>query len=50
MKERIRAKALLGLPLTQRERAMFLLLIATDSELKYFLFKEKCERVWWYDV
>ena len=41
MKERIRAKALLGLPLTQRERAMFLLLIATDSELRYFLKKEK---------
>ena len=41
MKERIRAKALLGLPLTQRERAMFLLYIATESELKYFLEKEK---------
>lgn len=41
MKERIRAKALLGLPLTQRERAMFLLLISTDSELRYFLEKEK---------
>ena len=41
MKARIRAKALLGLPLTQRERAMFLLLIATESELKYFLKKER---------
>jgi hypothetical protein len=42
MKERIRAKAILGLPLTQRERAMFLLLIATDKELKDFLAREKC--------
>ena len=41
MKERIRAKAILGLPLTQRERAMFLLLIATDKELKDFLKREK---------
>lgn len=41
MKERIRAKAILGLPLTQRERAMFLLLIATDKELKDFLTREK---------
>lgn len=40
MKQRIRAKAILGLPLTQRERAMFLLLIATDKELKEFLKKE----------
>ena len=41
MKGRIRAKAILGLPLTQRERAMFLLLIATDKELKDFLKREK---------
>ena len=41
MKERIRAKALLGLPLTKRERALFLLYIVTESELKYFLKKEK---------
>lgn len=41
MKERIRAKAILGLPLTQRERAMFLVLIATDKELKDFLAREK---------
>ena len=41
MKKIIRVKALLGLPLTQRERAMFLLLIATESELKHFLKKER---------
>lgn len=40
-KERIRCKALLGLPLTQREKSMFILLIATDKELEFFLSKEK---------
>ncbi len=36
-KARIRAKAILGLPLTARERATFLLLIATDEEVNAFL-------------
>ena len=40
MKERIRAKALLGFPLTERERAMFLLFIATNEEVKDFLERE----------
>jgi hypothetical protein len=40
MKERIRAKALLGLKLTERERAQFLLFIATDEEAKDFLKRE----------
>lgn len=41
MKERIRAKAILGLPLTQRERAMFLCFIATDEEARDFIKREK---------
>lgn len=41
MRENIRARAILGLPLTQRERAMFLLLIATDAEMRAFLEREK---------
>lgn len=41
MNERIRAKAKLGLPLTERERALFILFIASDKELKDFLKREK---------
>lgn len=37
----IRTKAILGLPLTAKERAMFLLLIATKEEMKAFLRREK---------
>lgn len=40
-KERIRAKAVLGLPLTERERAAYLLLIATTEEMNDFLAKER---------
>ena len=44
MNERIRAKATLGLPLTERERALYLLFIASDKELKEFLKREKGEK------
>ena len=37
MKEKIRAKALLGLPLTEKERALFLLFYATTEEVNAFL-------------
>lgn len=37
MKEKIRAKAILGLPLTEKERALFLLFYATSEEAKSFL-------------
>lgn len=40
-KQRIKAKVILGLPLTARERAIYLLLIATEQEMKEFLDKEK---------
>lgn len=40
-KQKIRSKALLGLPLTARERAMFLLFIATNEEMKAFLRRER---------
>ena len=40
-KQKIKCKAILGLPLTARERAVFLLLIATEQEMKEFLKKEK---------
>jgi hypothetical protein len=43
MKERIRAKALLGLPLTAKERSQFLLFIATDEEAKDFLKRESAK-------
>ena len=42
-KDIIRAKAILGLPLTKRERAYYLLFIATDFEVNAFL---KRERKW----
>ena len=41
MKEKIRARAILGLPLTEKERALFLLFIATDDEAIEFVKKEK---------
>lgn len=37
----IRSRAMLGLSLTARERAMFLLFIATDKEVRWFLKNEK---------
>lgn len=40
-KARIKAKAILGLPLTDRERATYLLFIATKEEVKAFLRREK---------
>ena len=40
-KKEIRAKAVIGLPLTAKERATFLLLIATDEEAVDFLRREK---------
>lgn len=41
MKERIKSKVILQLPLTERERAIYLLLIATDNEAIEFIKKEK---------
>ena len=35
--KQIAARARLGLPLTEKERAIFLLFIATDDELKQYL-------------
>lgn len=43
-KQRIKCKAILGLPLTERERAYYLLFLATDEEVKCFLLKEKGEK------
>ena len=40
-KEQIKAKAVLGLPLSDRERAIYLLLLASDEEYKAFLNWEK---------
>ena len=39
-KQRIKRKAILCLPLTARERAIYLLLIANDDEVKEFLKNE----------
>lgn len=39
-KERIRAKAILGLPLTEKERAVYLLFIASTAAAKEFLKRE----------
>ncbi len=39
--QKIRCKVILGLPLTQRERATFLLFVATLEEAKEFLKNEK---------
>lgn len=39
-KERIRAKVILGLPLTIHERAVYLLLIASEEEMREFLARE----------
>ena len=38
---KIKSKAVLGLPLTERERSMYLLYIATDEEAKAYLEREK---------
>ena len=35
--EQIASKARLGLPLTEREKAIFLLFIASDEEVKDFM-------------
>lgn len=44
-KARIRAKAILGLPLTARERAVYLLLIASVDEMReYLAWEAKNER------
>ncbi len=40
-KDMIRAKVTLGLPLTKKERAYYLLIIATDEEMKAFLEREQ---------
>lgn len=40
-KNKIKCKVILGLPLTERERAIYLLLIASLDEAKEFLRKEK---------
>lgn len=39
--EKIRAKVLLGLPLTKHERALYLLFIASEEEMHEFLAQEK---------
>ena len=39
--ESIRNKVILGLPLTQEERAIYLLFISTEEEAKLFLEKEQ---------
>ena len=41
MKDVIQRKILLGKPLTNRERAMYLLFLATDEEVRCFLKLEK---------
>lgn len=38
---RIIFKAILGLPMTQKERAIYLLFLASDEEMKTFLEREK---------
>lgn len=40
MIDNIRNRAMLGLSLTESERAMFLLFIATDKEVRWFLKNE----------
>lgn len=39
-KQKIKCKAILGLPLTARERSYYLLFLATDDEVKEFLKNE----------
>ena len=41
MNEKIKTKVKLNLPLTDKERALYLLFIASDKEAKEFLRKEK---------
>ena len=41
MAKRIKSKVILGLPLTARERAYYLLFLATSEEVKLFLAKER---------
>lgn len=40
-KERLKTKVTLGLPLSERERAKYLLFIASIDEMKEYLNKEK---------
>ena len=40
-KQKIKCKAILGLPLTARERAYYLLYIATSEQAKKFIKKEQ---------
>lgn len=40
-KQKIKNKLLLGLKLNERERAYYLLFVATEQEMKEFLAKEK---------
>ena len=42
--KKIRAKAILELPLTKKERAIYLLFIATTEEMHEFLDKEKGDK------
>jgi hypothetical protein len=42
-KERIKAKVILGLPLSARERAVYLLLIASVDEMREFLAREAAD-------
>ena len=41
MREKIKCKAKLGLPLTEIERSIYLLFIASDEEAKDYLKREK---------
>ena len=43
-KQRIKAKAILGLPLTEKERAIYLLFIATVEEMREFLKQEEAAK------
>ena len=45
-----RAKVILGLPLTARERAEYLLFIASEEEVQKFLEKENDGEGGWYKV
>ncbi len=39
--QNIKSRAVLGLPLTERERARYLLFIATDEEARAYLERER---------
>ena len=46
---KIKAKVLLGLPLTEHERAVYLLLIASEEEMHKYLQERKHEKNHSYD-